>query len=45
MTVGMGALDALVAYVRVAAQRTGVPVAEICARLAFRHGVDLEAPD
>jgi hypothetical protein len=30
---------------RAAAERTGVPLAEICARLAFRHGVDLEAPD
>jgi hypothetical protein len=39
------ALDALVVYSRVAAERTGVPVAEICGRLASHHGVDLEAPN
>jgi hypothetical protein len=39
------ALDAVVVYVRAAAERTGIPVTEIWARLARRHGVDLEAPD
>jgi hypothetical protein len=41
----MWALDALVVYVRVAAERTGVPVAEICARLSSRQGVELDALD
>jgi hypothetical protein len=36
-------LDALAVYVRVAADRTGVQVAEVCERLARRHGVDLVA--
>jgi hypothetical protein len=39
------ALDALAVYTRVAAERAGVPVAEVCRRLAVRHGVDLDAPD
>jgi hypothetical protein len=39
---GMWALDALVVYVRVAADRTGLPVAAVCSRLAQRHGVDLD---
>jgi hypothetical protein len=33
-------LDALAVYVRVAADRTGVTVAEVCERLAQRRGVD-----
>jgi hypothetical protein len=37
----MWAMDALVVYVRVAADRTGVEVAEVCGRLAHRRGVDL----
>ena len=40
----MWALDALVLYVRVAAERTGEPVASLCQRLAARHGVEL-SPD
>jgi hypothetical protein len=39
------ALDALAVYVRVAADRTGVEVGEICERLARRHGVDLGMPN
>jgi hypothetical protein len=35
------ALDALAVYARAAADRTGMSVAEICERLARRHGVDL----
>jgi hypothetical protein len=38
------ALDALAVYVRVAADRTGLSVKEVCERLAQRHGVDLGAP-
>ena len=38
----MWAVDALVVYVRVAADRTGVEVAEICGRLARRHGAELD---
>ena len=38
-------LDALAVYVRVAADRTGVTVAEVCERLAQRHGVDLGTPN
>jgi hypothetical protein len=38
------ALDALAIYVRVAADRTGLPTASICERLARRHGIDLETP-
>jgi hypothetical protein len=38
------ALDALAVYARVAADRTGLSVAEICERLAQRHGVDLDPP-
>jgi hypothetical protein len=38
----MWALDALVVYVRVAADRTHLPVADICDRLARRHGVELD---
>ena len=37
------ALDALAAYVRAAADRTGVPVDVVCERLAERHAVDLSA--
>ena len=37
----MWALDALVLYVRAAADRTGEPVASPCQRLAARHGVEL----
>ena len=36
-------LDALAVYVRVAADRTGLPTADICERLAQRHDVDLRA--
>jgi hypothetical protein len=35
------ALDALAVYVRVAADRTGLPTADICERLARRHGIEL----
>jgi hypothetical protein len=35
------AFDALVVYLRAAADRLGVPVIVICERLAFRRGVDL----
>ena len=38
------ALYALLAYVRVAADRTGEPVAAICQRLAGNHGIELSAP-
>jgi hypothetical protein len=41
----MWAVDALVVYVRVAADRTGVDVAEICERLARRRRVDLGTPN
>ena len=34
------ALYALVIYIRVAAERSGRSVAEVCGRLAGRHGVD-----
>ena len=37
------ALDALIIYVRAAAERLGEPVAAVCARLAARHGVELSA--
>jgi hypothetical protein len=37
------ALDALVVYVRAAADRTGLPVDVVCERLAERHAVDLSA--
>ncbi len=37
------ALDALVIYVRVAADRTGDPVRIVCERVAARHDVDLGA--
>jgi hypothetical protein len=37
------ALDALVVYVRVAAERSGASAADICAHLADRHGVELTA--
>ena len=40
----MWSLDALVVYVRVAADRTEVAVGEVCGRLARRHGVDLDPP-
>ncbi len=35
------ALDALVLYVRAAAERTGESVASLCQQLAARHGVEL----
>ena len=38
------ALDALAVYARVAADRTGLGVGEVCDRLARRHGVDLGTP-
>ena len=37
------ALDALIIYVRAAADRLGEPVAAVCARLAVRHGVELSS--
>jgi hypothetical protein len=39
------ALDALAVYVRAAADRTGLPTADICERLAQRRGVDLNTPN
>ena len=41
----MWSLDALVVYVRVAADRTEAAVGEVCERLARRHGVDLGTPN
>jgi hypothetical protein len=38
------ALYALVIYIRIAAERSGRSVAEVCARLAGRHGVDAALP-
>jgi hypothetical protein len=35
------ALEALVIYIRAASDRSGVPVAELCGRLAARHGLEL----
>jgi len=40
-----GSLDTLVIYVRVVASRTGSTVAELCERLAQRHGVDVATPN
>ena len=37
------ALDALIIYIRAAAERTGDPVAVVCNRLAARHDVELTA--
>jgi hypothetical protein len=37
-------LDALAVYVRVAVDRTGVEVGEVCGRLARRRGIDLDRP-
>ena len=37
------ALYALLGYVRVAADRTGEPLAAICGRLAASHGISLSA--
>jgi hypothetical protein len=37
------ALDALIIYVRAAAERLGEPVDAVCARLAAHHGVELSA--
>ncbi len=37
------ALDALAVYVRVASDRIGLPIADVCTRLAERHEVDLHA--
>jgi hypothetical protein len=36
-------LEALVIYVRAAAERAGVPVPELCERIAHRHGINLDA--
>jgi hypothetical protein len=41
----VSALDALAVYVRVAADRTGLEVGEVCDQLARRHGVDLGTPN
>ena len=38
------ALDALAVYARVAADRTGLPVVDVCERLGRRHGVVLDMP-
>ena len=35
------ALDALVVYLRVAAERTGEPISAVCERVAKRHDVAL----
>jgi hypothetical protein len=37
------AVDSLVVYIRVAAERTGEPVGRVCELLAARHSVDLTA--
>lgn len=37
------ALDALVVYLRVAAERTGAPINVVCEQVANRHGVALTA--
>jgi hypothetical protein len=37
--------EALVIYVRAAAERADVPVAEICGRIAKRHDVSLNPKD
>ena len=37
------ALEAFVIYARAAGDRADVPVAEVCQRLAERHGLDLDA--
>jgi hypothetical protein len=39
------ALDGLAVYVRVAADRAGLSVGEVCDRLAQRRGVDLGTPN
>jgi hypothetical protein len=39
------ALEALVVYVRVAADRTGLRGGDICELLARRHGIDLDTPN
>ena len=41
----MWAVDALVIYVRVAADRTAAEVGQICERLAQRRGIDLGTPN
>ena len=41
----MWAVDALVVHARVAADRAGVDLAEICECLAWRRGVDLGTPN
>jgi hypothetical protein len=41
----MWAVDALVVYLRVAADRTGEEIGQICERLARRHGIDLGVPN
>lgn len=38
------ALDALVVYLRVAAERTGAPINVVCEQVANRHGAALTAP-
>ena len=38
------ALEALVAYVRAAADRAGDTAVEVCRRLAARHGIELTRP-
>ena len=35
-------LEALIIYVRAAAERAGVPVPELCERIAHRHGMNLD---
>jgi hypothetical protein len=39
------ALDALAVYVRAAAERTALSIAEICERLAQQRNVDLNTPN
>ena len=39
------ALDALAVYVRAAADRTALSIAEICERLAQQRNVDLNTPN
>jgi hypothetical protein len=41
----MWALDALVVYVRVAADRTDLRAADISQRIARRHDVELDLPN
>jgi hypothetical protein len=39
------ALDALVVYLRVAAERTGEPISVVCEQVAKQHSVALSAPE